>query len=488
MRLCRIHIISGLLTLAFGLSVALGAYAAPGQGKLVRKKISVMPVQLVPKESRGAIKNPEEPPTKTPPVNAVAIRDAVTEAFERQPEFYTQPWADILGALETDRRLQQGMTLAKAGVDLGTNQYRNLNVSEALESLKRAAAVLHEHLGDLRNPNVAAELYLHLGLSYLEQEKMNEAFAALRSMYHYTPARRFQSGFYPTRMEDAIRRAYIDFLRSPLTVFAAPSRKYLGQLRKSAKLDHAIGLIHRADSPDSIEVHVVDIRRKATIQQSTLPLNAEGTPDAEALDRMVSRFVACDIFERIYTNPRDQRAKASFVSAHSGHHTYFKHPTRSLFHSLNMGLQFERGVSRYMAFYGGASLLSSVEDQNRNLSHQLLSARIVMGTQLRVLLRKFTLFFAPGLEVNMHSGYTVLTSVDCKYFGTDHPRCNPDNVKVIEDEVLAGITTTLGARYHINKDTFVGLETMGGFYVFPQDRRDALDLPLTVNASLGFRL
>ncbi len=199
-------------------------------------------------------------------------------------------------------------------------------------------------------------------------------------------------------------------------------------------------------------------------------------------------MVACELFERVHQIPAWRNTKAWLVEADFGYQTFFQHPTRSIFHNVAFGFSVGKGLARYFGLMGRLSVLSSIEDRNKDLDDRLVQVRLTAAAEFHKQWRYLTLYFAPGLELAGVPAHTVLTSPECKLFGTDHPRCDAADVKRIGGRALAGIIGGVGVRIRLSDELFMGIHAQSGIYLLPTNQKDKLDFPLAGQLSFGFHL
>ncbi len=474
------------LLLAWTAALAsLPAAARERPGPIIPKRFTVMPLRSLPAVDRAVI---ADEPAAGASATGADLSSALMRALGAQPELEAVPWEQVRARLRHSRTMAEGTRLANDAIALGIDQYRNLLVAQAVTSLRRAARLLHENLVDLRNPELAGRLYLHLALTYLEQKRRDEATEALRSFFFHSPWSTFQPGFYPPRVEEALRANFASFIRLTPAGDVSVDPETLGRLHRHARLDHAVTVVTRADDPAHAYVRIFDLRRGVPSQQSTIALGADGAFDPDALSALVSRFVTCEVFEREAPKDPDAPHKRGFLEADFGYHAYLQHPTRSLFHNVAVGVAAGKGLSRNIGVFFRVLVLSSLQDDNRDLSDRLVSLRTSLGPEFRLAWQRVHLYFAPGVELHLVPSFRVLTSAECKFFGTDHPRCSQSDVKTIDAQALTGFSMALGTRIYLPQDFYLGLHTQTAIYLFPAGRGDNLDFPFTANIALGFHL
>ena len=398
-----------LLVVCAVASLSAPAWARERPGPIIPKRITVLPLRLLPATDHSVITSE---PAPDPGTDANNLAASVLDAFGSQPEIEAVRWDQVRARLRHSRTLTEGTRLANDAIALGIDQYRNLLVGQAATSLRRAARLLHENLVDLRNSGLAGRLYLHLALTYLEQKRQHEATEALRSFFFHAPWSTFQPGFYPPRVEEALRGHFASFIRLAPAGDVSVDPETLGRLHRHARLDHAVTLVKRADDPRHAHVRIFDLRRGVPSQQSTLPLTAEGAVDPGALSSLVSRFVTCEVFEREAPKDPDAPHKRGFLEADFGYHAYLQHPTRSLFHNVAVGVAAGKGISRNIGVFFRVLVLSSLQDDNRDLSDRLVSLRTSLGPEFRLAWRRLHIYFAPGVELHLVPSFRVLTSAE----------------------------------------------------------------------------
>jgi tetratricopeptide (TPR) repeat protein len=454
---------------------------ASTEGEIIPKRLAVMPLRIIPT-------NATEIFTPATAYSNVAMARRVAMTLSKQPEFTTFAWSEIRTRLEKKQGFSDALQLTEANISLGVDQYRNLRVEEAVHTLERARILLHEKLIDLHSPELAAKLYLHLGICLVEQNKIDQARIAFARMFYYQPEQRFERGFHPRKVEETLVSAISD-LNNSLPIGAPGMEiRFLNRLKSKGKLDQVVTLVMRGTTNSEVELRIYDLNRGMATQFQRIPRKGPDDLDANTLDRFASRYVACGVFERSAPSTYQQRYRTSFIETHGGYHTYARTPTRDIFHSMSIGLRAGKGVAKNIAFFSDLSLLTSFQDRNRDLANRLVSLRAVAGVEYRAHWRRLTFFFSPGIEANLLPDFTVYTSANCKFFGADHPLCLSKNIKKMKSEVLMGLNGGLGMRYHPTKSLFFSLRVSASVYLLPVDENKKLDFPLTAMLGLGFNL
>jgi tetratricopeptide (TPR) repeat protein len=451
------------------------------EGQIIPKRIAVMPVRVIPT-------NPSDIFAPQQTINDSALPRQVALTLSEEPELKTFSWSEVKARVKRSRGFGDAMRLTQANLALGVDQYRNLRVADAIKTLERARKLLHEKLIDFIDPKLAADLYLHLGICLVELEKGDEARIAFARMFFYEPHRRFERGFYPRNVEDALGSAISDLNAAIPTGDPGMENEFLSRLKTKGKLDQVVTLVMRGDANSEIELRIFDLNRKMVTHFEKITRATPDALDRDALERFVSRYISCEVFTRITRTAFQKRYRTSFIETHSGYHTYARTPTRDVFHSMSVGVRAGKGVARNVAFFSDLSIVSSFQDRHRDLANRLVSVRAVGGVEYRAHWKRFTFIFSPGIEANLIPDFTVYTSANCKFFGSTHPLCQPKHVKEMKSEVLLGIHAGLGARYHATKNLFFSIRISGSVYLLPVDENKQLDFPLTAMLGLGFNL
>ncbi len=451
-------------------------------GNVISKRVTILPVRILPNANR--------PLFVAEPVKTTVAPGPSTKPLEqelaRQPELEVVPWARVLVTLRNSANVAETDSLTRSSVELGIGEYKALKLDRAQKSLERALELMHSVLLGIRDPGLASRLYLHLGLVHLEQGDRDRARVALGNMFFYNPNRTFSIGYYSPAIETALTSAYSDFIRLAPLDRPVVNPKILHTLATHAGIAQLFTIVIRRDQPSQTQVHVFDLKRMVPVHNVQLRADATGIPHPDPFERFVSRYVACEIFERFPANPWDLRFRRVWLELNGGYHTYGRFPTRTFLHNTSIALLMGKGISPHVAMYGGLNLLTSVEDRYKDLSDRLVSMRFIGGVEFRIRARRFTFFFAPGVETNIMSGFQVLTSPECKFFGIDHPLCDQaSDVRNSDLQLLMGINASVGLRYHITSSVYLGLRGIAGMYLVPLSGKK-VDYPLGGWAALGF--
>ena len=450
-------------------------------GILVPKRIAIMPIRITPDTNTDLF----TPVSRQAELEA---RAQINRALKQQPELETRDWSEIKKQLEKSAGFKDALRVMDANIALGIDQYRNLRVDEAVKTLERARLWMHEKLIDLYDPKMASKLYLNLGICLVEQGKIDAARMAFARMFYYEPNRRFEKGFHPPNIEKTLISA-ISILNASMPI-GAPSMEisFLKKLKKKTKLDQVVTLLLRgADSPN-IELRIYDLNRNMPSQFETLTHTLEKGVDPDALNRFLSRYIACEVFDRLTPSAFKKRYNKNSIETYTGYHTYARTPSRDIFHSMAAGIRAGRGTGKNFALFADLSILSSFQDRHRDLANRLVSLRMILGADFRTQWRRLTFSLSPGLETNLIPDFTVYTSSNCKFFGATHPLCQPKNIKAMKSGALVGLNGSFGVRYNPTKSLFLALRASVGVYLLPANINKELDFPLTVTLGLGFNL
>ena len=451
------------------------------EGQIIPKRIAVMPMRTIPT-------NPEAIFDAAPMKADKTISRQIALNLSKEPELTSFSWSEIKHRLKSTKAFSDALSLTKETLELGIDQYRNLRVKDAVRTLERARKLLHKKLIDFYDPKMAADLYLQMGICLVELEKLDEARLAFARMFFYEPTRRFERGFYTRRVEETLGSAITDL--NAVIPIGAPGMEtnFLRNLKTRGQLDQLVTLVARGNTNTEVELRIYDLNRTIATHSQKISRRAEGRLDEEQLGRFISRYIACEVFDRVTQSAYQKRYRSGFIETHVGYHTYARTPTRDIFHSLSVGIRAAKGVARNVAFYGDLAILSSFQDRHRDLANRLVSLRAITGVEYRTNWRRFTFFFSPGVEANLVPTFTVYTYANCKFFGAEHPLCNPNNIKEMKSELLFGLHAGVGLRYHPTRNVFFSLRISGGVYLLPVDENKKLDFPITAMTGLGFEL
>jgi hypothetical protein len=496
--------ITMVVALIFTLPRPAPAIADEDTVEIIPKSISVFPFRRIPGPDHSIFKSPEttksidkadkplQPIGRTDP-NGIKIE--LLRTLKDQPEFKVIPWEEVLHRLNAKLKDETSEHLFRNAMELGVEQYRALRVKGALETLQKAEKLLHRNLIDLKRPRQTAQLYLYLGLCFLEEQRVDDARLAFGRMFFYHPDIQFQSGFFPPRVEESLRSAYRDFVRAIPTENLSSDGKSLKRLYRATGLELILLPLGKEGEDGEVELRVLDLGRGIPILVERID-RAKDTDINRAASRFVSRFVACHTFRTRHSSSFRRKYRKMYVAAEIGYHTYVKHPTRNLIHNMSIGVRAGKSFSPHIGGFASLSVLSSFEERflwiklngNQDLDHRLASLRMTGGLEFKMRWGKFTWYVAPGLEAVLHPEIRVITSAECKFFGLDHPNCAPKNVKVIDASIPMGFNAGAGVRFRPKQGVFLGIHLQSSLYLLPLDKRKVLDYPFTASFSLGFDL
>lgn len=460
----------------------------PGPEALPRKRILVLSVRdyriepeaLFP-DVVSSVQTPEAPP----------LDATVLDTLRTEPEAEAVRAVDVLTASGEGRG-----NVARGFLHLGIELYRNLRVDDAVLTLEKGVETgLVEYL-DVLDPPRMFDLYLYLGLSYVEQGRVGLAHVAFKNMFLVAPREafrrpEFRRGYFPAAAEEAIRAAAVDFVQT------SPQEVPLGSTERTADLLKATGskalvdiyLTNGASRKGllSIRIHepVPNERSVRTAWARRHPY--PGPREAQDLiSRDISAWFACtDLPSRL---PPRERMPRFYMDTTGSYVLFLRHPTRNVFHNAGFGVGLAYQILRELDFFARVNLLTSFPDKYNDLIAGFTSIRFHTGVGYTLQGAWGRFFVHTGLDLQYLTNFVSSTDPACKIAAwTNNPEfCNPAHVERLPYRFLGGAGVVIGVDVFLLGPIYVTFKVGAATYFFPAGPASPLNFPLVGEAGLGY--
>lgn len=412
------------------------------------------------------------------------VESALT-VLAREPELAIHRPPEVLprGNGDGDRGI-----VARGFLHLGIELYRSIRLRNAIDALEKGIEAARSEYLDVVDPKLLSDLYLYLGLSYLEEGSSALAHVAFKNLFFVRPGRVFLKGYFPVQAEQAIRAAAVDFVRT------FPKDWPLGSAARTSRFARSTGarqvvyvFLVRWEGGSRVAVKVMGPSgRDGAIAEEfgdEFPLKT-GDDARERLSRTLSAWLACtDLPSRV--EPESERP--DFYMDTSGAYSLFlKYPTRNVFHNAGFGVGLSYQILENLDFFTRLNLFTSFPDKFNDLVSGYTAFRAILGVGHTLRGDWGRMFVHTGLDFHYLSDFASSTDPNCKLFGVDSGFCAASEVKHLPYRFLGGISVTLGANVTISGPIYLLIQAGVTAYFFPAGLEAPLNYPLTAEIGLGY--
>jgi len=371
---------------------------------------------------------------------------------------------------------------------LGVELYRNIRSGDAIKVLEDGVESARSVFLDATDPGLLSDLYLYLGLCYLEEGDAALAHIAFKNMFFITPRRVFEKGYFPGQAETAIRAAAVDFTRT------FPRDQPFGTVKRASRFVRMadaselvyVFLTDRKDGP-AVEVRVVGPVERGSVfgveYQTEFPLSDSGKA-REMVSRAMSAWIAC-----VTLPSRVETAKEhpQFYMDTSGAYSIFlRYPTTKVFHNVGFGVGLSYQILENLDFFLRLNLFTSFKDEERDLIEEYTAFRGVLGVGYTLRGDWGRMFVHTGFDFQYLSGFASTNNANCKFFGTGSGFCPESEVKRLPYQFLGGINVTIGTNIVISGPIYLLVQVGVSGYFFPAGLQAPLNYPLSAEIGLGY--
>jgi hypothetical protein len=405
------------------------------------------------------------------------------EFISEEPEIELTDLTAGRGQLEVEG-LQNQELVVRGLLHLGIERYRDINLKEAISVLEEGIKVSLHGYADVLHPTLVSDLYLYLGLTRLETGEPELAHIALKNMFLLTPDKRFRSGWFPQKVEKALRAAAVDFVQSP------PRENPLGTTERVAgflKANRANALMYLylesgSDKTVMLETRVFEMPRKESDSMG-MTRDSRRWDGVTSASLAVSAWLACaDLPSRIDTSRRLPRI---FLETGASYSMFLAdNTTRTGFHNLggavSLAYQIQPGLDTFIKF----NFYRSVEDSYGDLLDDFWSIRTAIGVGYSAVFSWGRVFTHFGFEMNYLSGFRSSTDPRCKLWPDDPELCESSTVS--KPSFLFGAMGLVGVNVFLSRQVFMTMQVgVSGYFVANENLSD-LNSPFVTEIGFGY--
>lgn len=414
------------------------------------------------------------------------LADVAASLLRREPEVTLVRPVDLRPgpeAAESPELVIRGL------LHLGQERYRDIRIPEAISALEQGIASARKAWLDVLAPDLVSDLYLYLGLCYLEQGQTALAHVAFKNLLLATPGRKFRKGWFPAATEAAVRTAAEDFVRT------TPKESLLGGLerieaflrfaRSTAAV--AIQLSGAPGEVGAVEVRVAESSRQpgghiVLADRADVPW-AGAEAAADAVSRTLTGWLACTILP---SREAVERPHARFfLDTTAAYSVFLKVPTRRIFSNAGFGIGLAWQVREGLDVFGRLNILNAFEDQYGDLVKQFWTIRAFAGVGYSLRGNWGRVFFHTGLAFDYLSGFESTTDPNCKFWSNGEPSpCKPASVR--RPRYLVGAAVALGVNVTIYGPIYLALQAGVAAYFVSNEAATPVNFPVSVEAGLGY--
>ena len=454
--------------------------SAPAQPDVPHRRVLVLPGRDFRRDPEALFWAGQTAPV--PGSAASELAQAAADALAAEPEVS----AVRVGELRAGDGGGERGIVARGYLHLGQDLYRNLRQKDAAAALEKGVDAVATEFLDVVEPELVSDLYLYLGLSYLEQGSAPLAHVAFKNMFFVSPERRFRKGYFPPDTESAIHAAAVDFQRTYSLDAPLGSATRANALMRAAKVTAIVyAFLAHGPAGDRLEVRVVEPAEKGgggVAHASGFPWQ-DAVTAREQVGRALSAWLACTTLPSRATR-RESRPRL-FMDTTGSYSLFLQHPTTTLFHVAGFGVGFAYQVLDNLDAFGRLNLSTSFPDRYGDLVEGFTAVRGVAGVGYSVRWGWGRAFLHTGFEAHYLSDFVSTRNANCKFFGVGSKVCGGD-VKRLPGHVLLGMNGSVGVDFTITGPLQVVVQTGVSAYFYPIGANSPLNFPLFFEVGLGY--
>lgn len=393
--------------------------------------------------------------------------------------------AQLQERLSRTQDYRRTVAVASERFDLGVLRYHEIQPVEALSHLAKARELYQSVYADVAHPHELADVAFYQGLILVEQKEPTKAHMALRDLLTLDPTRRFERGYYPDAIEQALMGAQADIASHTDLIIGLFSPDRLDGLSKLLDVQvFVLALVDGTPSAPSLRLAIYDQRVRGFATSEHISLADEALAEDE-LDRVLTAWHACAVEADKSGMYRKPPRKRLFFDISYAHGVWLKHSrTRDPLQSLGAELTLTWEPTPVLSLFLRASQLDTLVDGNGDLLDDFIQTRLTLGAGLAFGPTSVRFFARMGLDVGLAlSAIGMTTDVDCKFFGTDSDRCGA-SFRADAPAVWFGLDFSLGTRVALVDGWYLTVSAGIASYVLEPDISGALNFPF--HGSLGF--
>ncbi|NOZ02617.1 MAG: hypothetical protein GXP54_12105 [Deltaproteobacteria bacterium] len=378
--------------------------------------------------------------------------------------------------------------VARGFLHLGSELYRNFRLNDAVKALEKGVEAARSEFLDVTDPDLLSDLYLFLGLSYLEAGSAALAHVSFKNMFFVTPGRRFMKGYFPDEAEIAIHAAAVDFRKTfPIGRPLGSAARATRFARKSGARQLVYVFLSRGGEGDVVGVRVLGPSgpHRSFIPEFSTDFSYKNASQAkELVSRAMSAWLAC---AKLPSRVEPKHRLPSFYMDTSGSYSVFlKYPTRNVFHNVGFGIGLSYQILENLDFFTRLNLFTSFPDKYDDLVVGYTAFKGTLGVGYTLRGDWGRMFLHTGFDLQYLSDFASSTSPNCKFFGVDSEFCASADVKGLPYRFLGGINVTIGANVTISGPIYLLVQAGITAYFFPAGLDAPLNYPFTAEIGLGY--
>lgn len=387
------------------------------------------------------------------------------------------------------KEYEEQVDLGRERLALGREHFLALRQKKAVHSLSRAVEVMERVHHQVVAPAETAEALELWGVALVESGLLGRAHVAFRRMFHTHPGRRFTAGYHPEPVEKALEAAYRDLTtsveRATPFVLAETTSVFMSR-HKIHALIHPV-LVRRGD-----EVHLELYAYEAPhgYMQWRDDALLDGTEaDAERVDRMASRWLACTPFRA--RKVAADRPRKTQLAAHFAHEVFFQVPTREFQNEVGVSIDWFQRLTPFLDLAVRMDALTVLPDKFNDVQPGYSTIRGTIGPLFAWTSRRWSVYGGVGLAIQYIGRFEKTSSPDCKFWAKGssayQSQCTSADRTVFPPDLLIGANAVFGARFYATPGFFLSLSTSMAMFVYPFDRSIEMNFPLTSLVGAGTR-
>ncbi|TNF29950.1 MAG: tetratricopeptide repeat protein [Deltaproteobacteria bacterium] len=377
------------------------------------------------------------------------------------------------------------VAVAAERFDLGVLRYHEIQPAEALRNLDKARELYQSVYADVAHPHELSDVAFYQGLILAEQQETTKAHMALRDLLTLDPTRRFERGYYPAAIEQALMGAQADVAMHTDVLAGGFTPDRLEGLAKLLGVDvFVIAMIDGSPDALALRLTLYDRRVHGFATSEHISLTDEALARDE-LDRALTSWHACAIEADRSGMFQRPRRKELFLDIGYTHDVWLKHTrTRDPLQSLGATLTLTWEPTPVLSLFARATQSDTLVDGNGDLLDDFVRTRLTLGAGLAFGPRDVRIFVRMGVDLGLAlSAIGMTTDVDCKFFGTANDRCT-SSFEAAAPAIWLGIDFSFGTRVQLVDGWYLAVSAGVVSYLFDPEVSGALNFPL--HATVGF--
>lgn len=412
------------------------------------------------------------------------IENYIISRLKKEPEIEIYGGSSLKVLQKNVARVQEFAIIARGYLHLGLDQYRNLRIKEAIESIKKSEDVGQLAYLEIFEPELFAEIKLHLGIMNLELKNEGLAHTQLMEMFFYEPQKRIRKNYFGEIIEKALRSSLQDFIYNyeKLSPLFKPNK--IGKFFDDFNIKSVIYVyLTKKDGKDLGHFMIFEKEKGSFIINETFSIS-DGEDIKENLDRFITKWLTCTKLEsRI---KKEKRIAKLYFDIAGSHSIYLKYPTRRFFNNVGFALALSYTTVKNIDLFTKFSLQTSISDKYRDLYENFNNIRFAIGPGFSITKNVFKIYWYVGPEIQYIGNFEALLDPDCKFFGKEDPFCDKNSISSLEDHLLVGGTSLLGFNLKIYENLYTALKVSISAYFIPFARVIPLNFPITFEAGVGY--